>query len=1210
MAAGQLARFHNYYDARVISTLRQKPARSGTVIVHKHRTIQDRTLRYLLTPHYHPYVPQLLERLVEKSVPGLQAIDTEYSTPAALSATVQVTLPDGTSATLAAGQTVQLADGALVNLPDPARLTADRFVRVADLSLATLAAGAPVTLPAKLSVRQADGRLVTLAAAVPALLPSGKPTPLLFEDVITRYGPSELVSAPYPVKNLDFTSNGAYSIYNWELFFHVPLTAAMHLSKNQRFEDAQHWFHYIFDPTDNSDGPTPERYWKVKPFQTTDVRMIQDILVNLATGDDPALQQDTAACIEAWKDAPFRPHVIARYRPSAYMFKTVMAYLDNLIAWGDSLFRQDTGEAINEATQLYVLAANILGPRPQPVPSKGSVRPQTYANLKKDLDAFGGVLKDVEASISFELLPHPTDAADNDRLSTVRSLGKALYFCVPRNDVLLRYWDTVADRLFKIRNSLNIQGIFRQLPLFEPPIDPGLLAKAVASGLDIAAVVAGVNQPVSPVRYQLLAQRASEICQEVKALGGALLSAIEKQDNEAIAVLRARHEGIVLSLAQSVKYSQLQEAIKSREGVERTLANAAERYTYYERQLNAKVGGDKEEDVIATVPTLEQIDANSLVNMKFKAQEPTIGLRKLVPDIAGDLGDAGGHIMSSQEAEELSKLSTAQTVQDAVGAAELVAKALALLPDFGLNIHFWGLGGNSPLIGGTKFSALNGFIAEAARAATDRLRYEAGNAGKVAGYARRELDWAFQSNVAAGEFVQALKQLRAAQIREAIAQLELSNHKEQMKHAQEIDQFLNGDEVAITDTEKHKKTTTRELYAWQRREVRGLYNDVFQFALDVARKAERALQHELGKPDASFIQTGYMAGKEGLLAGEKLYFDLKRMDAAYADLNQREYELTQHISLLQLNPLALLQLQMTGRCRFSVPEALFDMGCPGHYFRRIKSAAVSIPCITGPYTSVNCRLTLLRSSIRKVPILGDGYARMGADDDRFVDDFSSLQSIVTSSSSNDSGLFETNLRDERYLPFEMCGAISDWQLDLPSDVREFDYSTIADVILHLRYMARPGGGMLENGAIANLTDSIQQAQANGSVRLFSVRNEFPSEWAKFTNTTIDRAHPFADLALTFRPEHYPFWSRGRLEAIRRVEILARSSKATIAIAENADGTGAMDTLVKDKTLGDLRHGSLKNIPLPTPTGAFTIHLNDNTMDDLWLALSWGAMPQG
>ena len=52
------------------------------------------------------------------------------------------------------------------------------------------------------------------------------------------------------------------------------------------------------------------------------------------------------------------------------MFKTVMAYLDNLIAWGDSLFRQDTGETINEATQLYVLAANLLGPTPAAGPAE------------------------------------------------------------------------------------------------------------------------------------------------------------------------------------------------------------------------------------------------------------------------------------------------------------------------------------------------------------------------------------------------------------------------------------------------------------------------------------------------------------------------------------------------------------------------------------------------------------------------------------------------------------------------------------------------------------------------------------------------------------------------------------------------------------------------------------------------------------------------
>jgi hypothetical protein len=88
------------------------------------------------------------------------------------------------------------------------------------------------------------------------------------------------------------------------------------------------------------------------------------------------MRDETIRSIETWEDAPFRPHIIARFRQQAYMYKSVMAYLDNLIAWGDSLFRQDTGEAIDEALQLYVLAANILGPRPQAVPSRAPYDPK------------------------------------------------------------------------------------------------------------------------------------------------------------------------------------------------------------------------------------------------------------------------------------------------------------------------------------------------------------------------------------------------------------------------------------------------------------------------------------------------------------------------------------------------------------------------------------------------------------------------------------------------------------------------------------------------------------------------------------------------------------------------------------------------------------------------------------------------------------------
>ena len=77
------------------------------------------------------------------------------------------------------------------------------------------------------------------------------------------------------------------------------------------------------------------------------------------------------------------------------------------------------------------------------------------------------------------------------------------------------------------------------------------------------------------------------------------------------------------------------------------------------------------------------------------------------------------------------------------------------------------------------------------------------------------------------------------------------------------------------------------------------------------------------------------------------------------------------------------------------------------------------------------------------------------EDPRFTDNFGAIQSIVTSSAQNDSGLFETNLRDERYLPFEGAGVISEWRIELPGDFRAFDYEP--DVVLHLRYTARDGG---------------------------------------------------------------------------------------------------------------------------------------------------------
>jgi beta-phosphoglucomutase-like phosphatase (HAD superfamily) len=1014
------------------------------------------------------------------------------------------------------------------------------------------------------------------------------------------YDPTSEVVGDRPVKDLDFSSGGAYSVYNWELFFHIPLTIAIHLSRNQRFQEAQRWLHLLFDPTDDRRGPTPERFWKVKPFQLTEIQRIETILVNLATGDDPALLEETVNAIHEWKDKPFRPHVVARHRHSAYMYKTVMAYLDNLIAWGDHLFRQDTRESINDATQLYVLAANLLGPRPQEVPKRGEIRPRSYADIRAQLNEFGTVLQDIETTLPFGIYPIPNTAGNDDQAATLASIGMSLYFCVPRNDKLLEYWDTVADRLFKIRNSLNIRGVFRQLPLFEPPIDPAMLARAAAAGLDVSAVIAGLNQPLPLVRFQFLINKATELASEVRALGATLLSAIEKEDAEALAILRSAHERAILDLTESVRYAQWQEAIKAREGLERSLGVVIRRYTFYERLL-----GMDENDV--ELPEMDDLDVQQLVDGRLRSDEPEVTPREIDVQVAqGDLFEAAGHFLSPEEALELQLQNMAEQPLSAAMAVDAVTAILHYLPTVTAAAHPFGAGvdvtwGTANITG--YLSSLSGLL----KSSADVVNRRAARVGRVAGYGRREQDWAFQSGLAAGEIGATLKQLRAAQIREFIAKREYESHQKQIVQAEEIADFL-------TD-ERRGKTTNKNLYSWMRREVQALHSQSFQLAFDVAKKAERALQHELGDTDLTYLKYNYPSGKEGLLAGEKLHLDLKRMEIDYHDRNRREYELTRNISLLQVNPLGLLQLRMTGRCTLTLPEELFDLDGPGHYFRRIKSVAITVPSVTGPYVNVNSTLRLVNSTIRTSAILLDGeYARTDPDDARFNDHLGSLDAVVTSSGQSDTGMFQTDLNDQRYLPFEGAGVISEWQLELPAnpandDPSQFDYQTITDVILQLRYTAREGGALLRDAALTHLKTRIDEAEAVGSTRMFSIRHEFPTEWARFTSTTIDNTTPRAPLTLTLKPEHYPFWSRGRLGELKRMTLIAHTTSTTLEISNTPDpndpGTHTY-TLTQPESLGNLWLGDVTDDPLPAPTGELTLYLSDTGLDDLWLLATWGA----
>ncbi len=372
------------------------------------------------------------------------------------------------------------------------------------------------------------------------------------------YAPQDDVDTPYPLDDVDFSYDGAYSLYNWELFFHAPTLIAQRLGANLKFDDARTWYQYIFNPTDFSANPVPQRYWQTRPFYEATAadyasQQIQQLLTDMANGTSSQLDLQ----VREWRRNPFDPDIIAQMRPVAYQKSTVMKYLDNLIAWGDSLFRRDTIESINQAEQLYILAAEILGPRPQQMTRDESAAFQTYNQLAPHLDSFS------EALVSLETFANPPPAQGSAQTDPIVTLTPCLYFCVPQNQTLLGYWDTIDDRLSKIRHCENIAGIVQQLPLFEPPINPMLLVGAVAGGVDISTALAQSAMALPNYRFSVMVERALALAADVRMLGSALLNALEKSDVEALATLRSSEELSLLSALRAAKALRVQEAQSS-----------------------------------------------------------------------------------------------------------------------------------------------------------------------------------------------------------------------------------------------------------------------------------------------------------------------------------------------------------------------------------------------------------------------------------------------------------------------------------------------------------------------------------------------------------------------------------------------------------------------------------------------------------------------
>lgn len=667
-------------------------------------------------------------------------------------------------------------------------------------------------------------------------------------------------------------------------------------------------------------------------------------------------------------------------------------------------------------------------------------------------------------------------------------------------------------------------------------------------------------------RFYYLLQKALELCAELKSMGNAFLSAKEKKDAEALSKLRAGHESTMHNLVMEVKKQQLEEAGKSLDALQQNRKSPVYRLQHYLKLIGEDLG---------KVPD-GNTDFGELPN---QIEQPV---------------DESGLKLIPYEKEEMDKATRTADRQEDIGRIESIASILHAIPLASADVKPIGIGVGLGWGGSNLGNAAQG-IARWMQTDTNKLSFEGTNAGRKGGFLRQLQDRVQQANVAGYEIKNIDKQILTQEIRINIANQEITNQQKNIDNSQEVEEFLRN------------KYTNEELYTWMEGQIQTLYYQAYTLAYELAKKAEKVFRFERGLTTSNFIQFGYWdASRDGLLAGERLYIGLKQLEAAYQEKRGYDYEVTKHVSLRQINPIALIHLKETGSCEFGLPEVLFDMDHPGHYMRRIKSVALTVPCVVGPYTSLNCTLRLLEHKFRTSAIAKDKtdyLEKTDETDDRFSTVNVPITSIAVSSGQNDSGVFELNFKDERYIPFEGAGAISKWRLELPKEFRQFDYDTISDAIVQIRYTSL-GADKLKKPA----TDSVlayiktveELSREEGLFAAFDLKHDFPNEWYKAINPPAGSTERV--FMLNNLNERLPIFTKGKdPKQIQAIDVyLVTPTKLSASLMQDTE----MIPFTDGPPIGETMKSFVIKNNLPMNSWQLKIQDAKTKLDRIWLLVRY------
>ena len=341
---------------------------------------------------------------------------------------------------------------------------------------------------------------------------------------------------------------------------------------------------------------------------------------------------------------------------------------------------------------------------------------------------------------------------------------------------------------------------------------------------------------------------------------------------------------------------------------------------------------------------------------------------------------------------------------DTAASLQLVSAGIKVGASFG---HFtptiFGMadGGFQP---GSAIDSIAGVSSELAQSAQTLSQILATHAERV----RRAEEWKFQSEQAQYSIDQINLSISSATTRLQIAQENMKLYNLQVNQANEILNYLTN------------KFTNAELYNWMSGQMSSLYFTAYQLANSSLHTLQQAYQYELDETDNFIPSNAWNSLYKGLLAGETLKLALARMKDAYLAKNKRRQEIEKIISVKKLIPSDWDSQIEKGM--LSIPlnaEVLYKKGTTV----KIKSIAVSIPAVIGPYETFNATLQ--------------------------IDE----ESVTISRGIEDMGVFADEMYDGRYLPFEgikIDDSASSWKLTIP----EAASKNISDVILNIKFTTK------------------------------------------------------------------------------------------------------------------------------------------------------------